>query len=65
MLSGILSSAEFYNHAQTVASGGTADQNFVAALYQLVLNRSSGAWRRPASWPPCRRRAGGPWRWIS
>ncbi len=43
MLSGILSSAEFYNHAQTVASGGTADQNFVAALYQLVLNRFTSA----------------------
>ena len=43
VLSGILGSTEFFNHAQTLISTGTADQRFVSALYQVVLNRAGGS----------------------
>jgi Domain of unknown function (DUF4214) len=49
MLSGILSSAEFYNRAQTLGLAGTADQQYVEALYLLVLNRT-GASSEVAGW---------------
>jgi|GEM_PF-1504845 len=40
VLSILLSSAEFYAHAQTLISSGTPDQRYVQALYQLLLNRT-------------------------
>jgi hypothetical protein len=43
VLSLFLSSTEFYNRAQTLATAATADQRFVAALYQLILNRMAGS----------------------
>jgi hypothetical protein len=44
VLQGFLSSPEFFNRAQTLISSGTADERFVAALYQTALGRvaSSG-----------------------
>jgi hypothetical protein len=41
VLAQILGSQEFFNHAQTGRSGGTANQNYVKALYQLLLGRSA------------------------
>src|SRR5262249_54979006 len=32
---------EFYDRAQTLGFGGTADQNYVRALYQALLNRTA------------------------
>ena len=44
VLSQILASPEFYRRAQTLGGSGTADQNFVQALYRLLLGRTaSGA----------------------
>jgi hypothetical protein len=34
---------EFYDRAQTLGFGGTADQNYVQALYQVLLNRRAGS----------------------
>jgi hypothetical protein len=43
VLSQILASQEFYGQrAQTLGFGGTADQNYVRALYQLLLGRAAG-----------------------
>jgi predicted outer membrane repeat protein len=39
----LLSSGEFYARAQTLSTSGTADQRYVAALYQLLLNRQGDA----------------------
>jgi uncharacterized protein DUF4214 len=33
---------EFYNRAQTLGFAGTADQNYVRALYQVLLDRTAG-----------------------
>jgi hypothetical protein len=41
VLSHILGSPEFYNRAQALVSGGTADQRYVQALYQVLLERSA------------------------
>ncbi len=41
MLAGILGSPEFYQRAQTLVSGGSADQRFVQTLYQLLLYRTA------------------------
>jgi hypothetical protein len=49
VLSLILASTEFDNRAQTLSSTGTADQRFVQALYQLLLNRT-GAASEVAGW---------------
>jgi len=49
VLSGILASTEFYNRAQTLVPSGSADQRYVAALYQLVLSRA-GDPAAVASW---------------
>jgi hypothetical protein len=43
VLSQILASQEFYNRAQTLGFGGTADQNYVQALYQILLGRGAGS----------------------
>jgi hypothetical protein len=43
VLSLILSSGEFYARAQTLVTGGTPDQNYIQALYNLLLNRTAGA----------------------
>src|SRR5207302_855887 len=43
VLSLILGSAEFYDRAQALSSSGTADERYVQALYQLLLNRTGGA----------------------
>jgi CSLREA domain-containing protein len=43
VLSGILGSTEFFNHAQTLVGSGTAQERFVQALYQLLLNRTGSA----------------------
>jgi hypothetical protein len=40
VLSGILGSAEFFSRAQGMGIGGTADQNYVSALYKTVLGRT-------------------------
>jgi hypothetical protein len=37
----ILSSAEFYARAQGLVATGTADQRYLQALYQVMLNRSA------------------------
>jgi hypothetical protein len=34
---------EFYNRAQTLGFGGTADQNYAQALYQLLLGRQASS----------------------
>jgi hypothetical protein len=49
VLSNILSSPEFYQHAQTLFSTGTPNERFVLALYQLLLNRSPST-TEAASW---------------
>jgi hypothetical protein len=41
VLSQILGSQEFYARAQTMGFTGTADQNYVQALYQVLLNRTA------------------------
>src|SRR5262249_15528139 len=41
VLGGILGSQEFFNRAQTLIGSGTPDERFVAALYQLLLNRAA------------------------
>ncbi len=43
VLTQILSSAEFYNRAQSLAPGGTAQQNYVQALYMVLLHRQGSA----------------------
>jgi hypothetical protein len=43
VLAGILVSNEFYARAQTLIGSGTADQQFVQALYQTLLGRSGDA----------------------
>ncbi len=43
VLSDILGGVEFFNRAQTMGFGGTADQNYVLALYQLLLGRSASS----------------------
>jgi hypothetical protein len=41
VLSGILGSPEFYDHAQTLVSSGTPDERFVQALYLTLLDRTA------------------------
>ena len=41
VLSQILASPEFYGRAQTLGGAGTADQNFVQALYRQLLGRTA------------------------
>jgi parallel beta-helix repeat protein len=41
VLSQILGSTEFYARAQTMGFKGTADQNYVQALFQVLLNRTA------------------------
>jgi PKD repeat protein len=43
VLSNLLSQSEFYSRAQLLISSGTADQRYVEALYQLLLNRPANA----------------------
>jgi hypothetical protein len=43
VLSYILASTEFFNHAQTLGFSGTADSQYVQALYALILRRAGGA----------------------
>ncbi len=58
VLSGILAEPvhhEFYDRAQTLASGSTADQRYVQALYQVLLHRTGtdsevAAWVTGLSW---------------
>ena len=40
VLSGILGTPEFYAHAQTLGFTGTADEQYIKALYLLLLNRA-------------------------
>jgi hypothetical protein len=40
VLSQILGSTEFYNRAQSSSSGQSQDQNYVQALYQVLLGRT-------------------------
>ena len=42
VLSILLGSSEFYNRAETLASTGSPDGNYVEALYQLLLGRMAG-----------------------
>jgi hypothetical protein len=42
-LSQILGSGEFFNHAQTLGFSGSANSQFVQALYSLLLNRIPGS----------------------
>jgi hypothetical protein len=39
VLTAILASPEFYARAQTLVTSGTADQRFIQAMYQTLLNR--------------------------
>jgi hypothetical protein len=43
VLAGILASPEFYARAQTLITSGTADERFVQAMYQFLLNRPASA----------------------
>jgi hypothetical protein len=43
VLSGILSSDEFFNRTQTMVASGTAEERYVQGLYQVLLNRSGTA----------------------
>jgi hypothetical protein len=43
VLAGILSSGEFYARAQTLISSGTADQRWIAAMYQVLLGRMASS----------------------
>jgi len=43
VLGQILGSTEFYSRAQGMGFGGTADENFVCALYKTVLGRAPGS----------------------
>jgi hypothetical protein len=43
VLSDILGGPEFFNRAQTLFSTGTPQQNYVQALYQLLLGRTGGS----------------------
>jgi hypothetical protein len=43
VLSEFLSSDEFFNRAQTLGFGGTPSQNYVQALYDLLLGRTGSA----------------------
>jgi hypothetical protein len=42
VLSQLLSSTEFYDHAQNLVSSGKADERYVQALYQVLLDRTPG-----------------------
>ena len=42
-LQGILGSQEFFEHAQSLFNSGDANQNFIQALYQVLLNRGAGS----------------------
>jgi hypothetical protein len=42
-LSGIVGSTEFFGRAQTLGYGGTANQNYVSALYQSLLGRTASS----------------------
>jgi hypothetical protein len=42
-LSELLNSAEFFAHAQTLGFSGSANSQFVQALYSLLLNRTPGS----------------------
>jgi hypothetical protein len=60
VLSQVLSSSEFYSRAQTLNASGTADERYVQALYQLLLDRTPNT-AEVASWVdvlPTRGRAG-------
>jgi hypothetical protein len=41
VLSQLLGTSEFYTHAQSLITTGTADQRYVQALYQVLLARSA------------------------
>lgn len=43
VISGILSSVEFFNNAQNMGFGGTPGQNYVQAVYHVLLNRTAGS----------------------
>ncbi len=43
VLSGLLNSEEFHEHAAALFHSGDANEDFVRALYQLLLNRTAGA----------------------
>jgi len=43
VLSRILGSQEFFNHAQTLIASGTPQERLVQALYQLLLKRAGTA----------------------
>jgi hypothetical protein len=43
VLSQILGSSEFFNHAQTLGFSGTADSQYVQALYELIMHRAGSA----------------------
>ena len=49
VLSRILASPEFYNRAQALGDFGTPDQNYVQALYRLLLGRTASD-AEAASW---------------
>jgi hypothetical protein len=49
VLSQILASPEFYNRAQTLGHFGSADQNYVQALYRVLLGRTASD-AEAASW---------------
>ncbi len=49
VLGGFLATPEFYAHAQTLSSSGSADTRFVQALYQLLIDRGGEA-SGVASW---------------
>jgi uncharacterized protein YkwD len=41
LIAGILGSPEFYAHAQKIIAAGSADDRYVAALYELLLKRTA------------------------
>jgi hypothetical protein len=43
VLSAILNSQEFFNRAQTLFQTGNANENFIRAVYQVLLNRTASS----------------------
>jgi hypothetical protein len=43
VLSGLLASTEFFARAQTLFRTGSADERYIEALYQVLLNRTGDA----------------------
>jgi hypothetical protein len=50
VLSQLLATTDFYNHAQNLVPSGTADERYVQALYQVLLGRSGDSHQEVDQW---------------